>query len=150
MISAFSVCGTPEMCAERIAELMKSGINQFVVGSPIGQNVREAIDLVDKDVASAEDVDRAFCMGIGLRDPIIGPFLRIHLAGGGVERFIETLSQSYRYRWETMEAWTSIPPSAEKKMVKSVREMEMVRTKTWKKLKSGGMRCLSNSFMSWA
>jgi hypothetical protein len=29
-----------------------------------------------------------------------------------------------------METWTSIPPSAEKKMVRSVREMEIVRTKT--------------------
>lgn len=50
MINAFSVCGTPEMCAERIAELMKSGINQFVVGSPIGHNVREAIDLVSQEI----------------------------------------------------------------------------------------------------
>ena len=50
MINAFSVCGTPEMCAERIAELMKSGINQFVVGSPIGHNVREAIDLVSREI----------------------------------------------------------------------------------------------------
>lgn len=46
MISAFSVCGTPEMCIERIAELLKSGISQFVVGSPIGANVRKAINLV--------------------------------------------------------------------------------------------------------
>jgi len=46
MISAFSVCGTPDMCIERIAELLKSGISQFVVGSPIGANVREAIKLV--------------------------------------------------------------------------------------------------------
>jgi hypothetical protein len=52
------------------------------------------------------------------------------LAGRGIERFIENLSQSYRYRWETMETWTSIPPSAEKKMVRSVKEMEVVRTKT--------------------
>jgi len=46
MIEAFSVCGTPEMCVERIAVLLKSGISQFVVGSPIGSNVREAINLI--------------------------------------------------------------------------------------------------------
>jgi 5,10-methylenetetrahydromethanopterin reductase len=46
MIGAFSVCGTPDMCIERIAELLKSGISQFVVGSPIGVNVREAINLI--------------------------------------------------------------------------------------------------------
>jgi 5,10-methylenetetrahydromethanopterin reductase len=50
MINAFSVCGTPDMCTERIAELLKSGITQFVVGSPIGANIREAIDLVTHEI----------------------------------------------------------------------------------------------------
>jgi len=50
MVNVFSVCGTPEMCTERIAELLKSGITQFVVGSPIGANVREAIDLVSREI----------------------------------------------------------------------------------------------------
>jgi 5,10-methylenetetrahydromethanopterin reductase len=50
MIAAFSVCGTPDMCIERIAELLKSGISQFVVGSPIGSNVREAIDLISQKI----------------------------------------------------------------------------------------------------
>jgi len=81
-------------------------------------------------------VDKAFCMGIGLRDPIIGPFLRIHLAGSGVERFIENYSQSYRNRWETMETWTSIPPLAAKKIIKSVKEMEVVRSKSLEEITS--------------
>ena len=50
MIGAFSICGTPEMCIERIALLLKSGISQFVVGSPIGSNVREAIDLISEKI----------------------------------------------------------------------------------------------------
>jgi len=50
MISAFSVCGTPDACIERIADLLKSGISQFVVGSPIGANVREAIKLVSERI----------------------------------------------------------------------------------------------------
>jgi 5,10-methylenetetrahydromethanopterin reductase len=50
MIGAFSVCGTPDMCTERIAELLKLGISQFVVGSPIGANVREAINLVSEEI----------------------------------------------------------------------------------------------------
>jgi 5,10-methylenetetrahydromethanopterin reductase len=50
MISAFSVCGTPDTCIERIADLLKSGISQFVVGSPIGANVREAINLVNEKI----------------------------------------------------------------------------------------------------
>jgi len=65
----------------------------------------------------------------------VGPFLRIHLAGDGVERFIENYSQSYRYRWETMETWTSIPPSAAEKIVKGVKEMEMVRSRKLEEIK---------------
>jgi 3-hydroxyacyl-CoA dehydrogenase len=114
----------------KIPVLLKREVPGYIVNRFQAALLREAIDLVDKNVASAEDVDKAFCMGIGLRDPIVGPFLRIHLAGGGVERFIENFSQSYRHRWETMETWTSIPPSAAKKMVTAVREMEVIRTKT--------------------
>jgi 3-hydroxyacyl-CoA dehydrogenase len=98
--------------------------------------LREAIDLVDKGVASAEDVDKAFRVGIGLRDPLVGPFLRIHLAGGGVERFIENFSESYRHRWETMETWTSIPPSAAEKIIRGVGEMGVVREKTLGEIKN--------------
>ncbi len=50
MIEAFSVCGTPEMCIERITQLLKSGISQFVVGSPIGPNIRKAIDLISDKI----------------------------------------------------------------------------------------------------
>jgi 3-hydroxyacyl-CoA dehydrogenase len=115
--------------------LLKREVPGYIINRLQAALLREAIDLVDKDVASAEEVDKAFCMGIGLRDPIIGPLLRIHLAGNGIERFIENYSQSYRYRWETMETWTSIPPSAAKKIVKSVKEMEVVRTKKLEEIK---------------
>jgi len=97
--------------------------------------LREAIDLVDKGIATAEDVDTAFCTGIGLRDPLLGPFLRIHLAADGVERFFEHLSRSYQYRWETMETWTSIPQSAEKAVVRGVKEIEVVKKKTLEEIK---------------
>ncbi|MGD8507078.1 MAG: 5,10-methylenetetrahydromethanopterin reductase [Candidatus Bathyarchaeota archaeon] len=50
MIEAFSVCGTPDMCIERINELLKSGISQFVIGSPIGPKVKAAIDLISKKI----------------------------------------------------------------------------------------------------
>ena len=120
----------------KIPVLLKREVPGYIVNRLQAALLREAIDLVDKDVASAEDVDKAFCMGIGLRDPIIGPFLRIHLAGGGVERFIDNLSQSYSHRWKTMETWTSIPPAAVKKIVRGVREMEVVRTKTLEEIKN--------------
>jgi len=120
----------------KIPVCLKREVPGYIVNRLQAALLREAISLIDRDIACAEDVDKAFCMGIGLRDPIIGPFLRIHLTGGGVERFIENYSQSYRYRWETMETWTSIPPSAAKKMVGSVKEMEVVRTKTLEEIKN--------------
>ncbi|HYA91652.1 MAG TPA: 3-hydroxyacyl-CoA dehydrogenase NAD-binding domain-containing protein [Thermodesulfobacteriota bacterium] len=116
--------------------MLKREVPGYIVNRLQAALLREAIDLVDKGVASPEDVDKAFCTGIGLRDPIIGPFLRIHLAGNGVERFIKNYSQSYRNRWETMETWTSIPPSAAKKIIRGVEEMEAIRTKTLEEIKN--------------
>ena len=116
--------------------LLKREVPGYIVNRLQAALLREAIDLVDKGVASPEDVDKAFCTGIGLRDPIIGPFLRIHLAGNGVERFIKNYAQSYRNRWETMETWTSIPPSAANKIIRGVEEMEAIRTKTLDEIKN--------------
>jgi len=116
--------------------LLKREVPGYIVNRLQAALLRESIDLVDKGVASPEEVDKAFCTGIGLRDPIIGPFLRIHLAGNGVERFIKNYAQSYRNRWETMETWTSIPPSAAKKVIRGVEEMEAVRTKTLEEIKN--------------
>jgi 3-hydroxypropionate dehydrogenase (NADP+) len=120
----------------KIPVLLKREAPGYIVNRLQAALLREAIDLVDKNIASAEDVDKAFCMGIGLRDPIMGPFLRIHLAGSGVERFIENFSESYRNRWETMETWTSIPPSAAKAIVRGVKEMEVLRKKTLEEIKN--------------
>ncbi len=122
--------------------LLKREVPGYIVNRLQAALLRESIDLVNKGVASPEEVDKAFCMGIGLRDPIIGPFLRIHLAGNGVERFIKNYAQSYRNRWETMETWTSIPPSAAKKVISGVEEMEAVRTKTLEEIKSWRDRML--------
>jgi len=43
MIDAFSICGTPDTCFERIGELGKIGMTQFVAGSPLGPKVRQSI-----------------------------------------------------------------------------------------------------------
>jgi 5,10-methylenetetrahydromethanopterin reductase len=50
MLNAFSICGTPDMCIEKIAALKKIGISQFVVGSPIGSNVKASIDLIGEKI----------------------------------------------------------------------------------------------------
>jgi 5,10-methylenetetrahydromethanopterin reductase len=50
MIEAFSIAGTSDVCIEKINKLLKAGITQFVVGSPIGPNVRNAIDQISEQV----------------------------------------------------------------------------------------------------
>jgi len=97
--------------------------------------LREAMDLVDQGVASAEDVDKAFRLGIGVRDPIVGPLLRAHLASNGIDNFYQTYAQSYAYRFKSMANWTSIPPSTARKVAKSVLEMKIVQTRDLEEVK---------------
>ena len=51
------------------------------------------------------------------------------------EQFIENYSQSYSYRWESMETWTSIPPSAAKKVIDGAKVMDTVRSRPLEDLK---------------
>ena len=50
MIEAFSIAGTPEDCRSRADELLKTGVTQIVVGSPIGPNRENAIKLIGKQI----------------------------------------------------------------------------------------------------
>ncbi len=50
MVEAFSISGSPENCRARIDELLKTGVTQIVVGSPIGPNKESAIKLIGKKV----------------------------------------------------------------------------------------------------
>ncbi len=50
MADTFSIYGTPTQCIERVNQILKAGVTHFVVGSPIGGNVRKAIDLVVREV----------------------------------------------------------------------------------------------------
>lgn len=50
MVEAFSICGTPETCIEKVDKLLKVGVNQIVAGSPVGPNVRKAIDMIAAEV----------------------------------------------------------------------------------------------------
>lgn len=133
---------TVEVTREFMAGLGKTPVvlNREVPGYIVNRLqaalLREAIDLVDRGIASPEEVDKAFCGGTGLRDPLIGPFLKMHLTGNGIEDFMEHFAQSYRYRWETMETWTSIPPSAVEAVVKGTKEMGIVKGKSLNEIRA--------------
>lgn len=118
---------------ERIGKtpvVLKKEVSGYIVNRLQAALIREAIDLVDKGVASPEDVDTAYCRGIGLRSPLIGPFLRMHIAGEGIEDFLTNFGESYRYRWESMETWTAIPRSAFSAVVEGTAQMKTVRDKS--------------------
>jgi len=85
---------------------------------------REAVDLVHKEVASVEDVDLAVSRGPGLRWAFMGPHITYHLGGGrgGIQEFIEHIGPTFESCWSSMSSWTSIPPSALKKVVKALEE----------------------------
>ncbi|MBU4491197.1 MAG: LLM class flavin-dependent oxidoreductase [Euryarchaeota archaeon] len=48
MMDAFSICGTPSECIEKINGLIKAGVTQVVIDSPIGPDREEAIKIVGK------------------------------------------------------------------------------------------------------
>lgn len=50
MVEVFSICGTPEICINRIHNLLKVGVNQIVAGSPIGPNMRKSINRIAAEI----------------------------------------------------------------------------------------------------
>ncbi len=116
--------------------MLKKEVPGYIVNRLQSALLREAIDLVDRGVADAEQVDKAFCISAGLRGPLIGPLLRAYLAGDGMDRFIDNYSQSYRIRWESMATWTSISARTAEAAIKSVNEMKLVRTKSLEEIKT--------------
>ncbi len=65
---------------------------------------REALYLLQENVASVEDIDRAVTAGPGLRWSILGPFLTYHLGGGrgGIRHYLAHLGSSQQRRWATL------------------------------------------------
>ncbi|MEM3044575.1 MAG: 3-hydroxyacyl-CoA dehydrogenase NAD-binding domain-containing protein [Candidatus Bathyarchaeia archaeon] len=97
---------------------------------------REALDLVDRGVASLEDVEKALYAGPGIRWAFMGPSLTLHLGGGekGLEYLIEHLGEKYSEYWKDMARWVSIPDSTAEKAVKGIREIEPVKSKNFQEL----------------
>lgn len=52
MINAFSVCGTPENISSKIEKFDELGVNEFVVGSPIGKDRERSLRLLEDIINS--------------------------------------------------------------------------------------------------
>ncbi|MGI9384940.1 MAG: 3-hydroxyacyl-CoA dehydrogenase NAD-binding domain-containing protein [Methyloligellaceae bacterium] len=66
---------------------------------------REALSLLQEGIAEAEDIDRAFRFGPGLRWAVMGPFATYHLGGGqgGIRHYMEHLQPAQQRRWADMQ-----------------------------------------------
>jgi len=121
---------------------LKKEVSGYIVNRLQAAVMREAMDLVASGVASAEEVDRAFCTGMGMRDPFIGPLLRAHLAGNGIESFVEQYAESYRLRWGSMATWDTVSAQVRDRVVDSVNQMPIVRDHSLAEIKDWRDRML--------
>ena len=83
---------------------------------------REAIDLVVKEVASVEDVDKALYAGPGIRWALMGQHLIYHLGGGegGYGYFIDHIGKAFGAYWKEMATWHEISDESKKILVEGV------------------------------
>ena len=108
----------------KVPVLLKKEVPGYIANRLAAALWREAIDLVENDVASVEDVDKALCAGPGIRWALMGSHLTYHLGGGegGLERFIETIGENtFTPIWEDMKTWTSISDSTKSKLAEGIR-----------------------------
>jgi len=121
---------------------LKKEVSGYIVNRLQAAVLREAIDLVASGVASATEVDQAFCTGMGMRDPFIGPLLRAYLAGNGIENFVAEYAESYRLRWRSMATWDTIEAQVREVLINSVNEMPIVRDNSLEEVKDWRDRML--------
>jgi len=116
---------TPVVCRKEVPG--------FIVNRLQSAIYREALDLVDKGVATVEEIDEAVMRGPGLRWAFMGPFLVMHLAGGegGIEYWLEHLAKSYKIRWKSMASWSSISESAKRRTVEGIRNYKFLANRRY-------------------
>lgn len=67
---------------------------------------REALHLLNEDVATTEELDAAITLGPGLRWAFMGTFLAFHMAGGdaGMRHFMAQFGPALKLPWTRLEA----------------------------------------------
>ncbi|MGZ4430112.1 MAG: carnitine 3-dehydrogenase [Gaiellales bacterium] len=151
LLPLVEVCGgglTSPEAIRRAAEMYRSiGMAPLVVRKEIDGFVadrlmealwREALWLVNDDVATVQEVDDAIRLGAGLRWSFMGTFLTYRIAGGdaGMRHFMEQFGPALSWPWTKL---MDVPPLTEELLGKlvtqsdaqadgrSIRELEQLR-----------------------
>jgi len=109
----------------KVPVLVKKEVNGYIGNRLAAALWREAIDLVQKGVASVEDVDKALYAGPGIRWAFMGQHLIYHLGGGkeGIGHFIDHLGRTtFKSIWEDMANWNDISDAMKRMLIEGVKE----------------------------
>jgi 3-hydroxypropionate dehydrogenase (NADP+) len=109
----------------RVPVILKKEVPGFIANRISVVLWREALDLVDKGVASVEDIDKAIRAGPGIRWAIMGPFLTYHLGGGkgGIEYLMRHIGTQKNEWLKTTASWTEFPKSVTEKAITGVEKI---------------------------
>jgi 3-hydroxyacyl-CoA dehydrogenase len=129
----------------KVAVVVKKEVPGYIGNRLAAALWREAIDLVERGVATVEDVDKALYAGPGIRWALMGTHLIYQLGGGkdGIGHFIDHLGRTtFKTIWEDMATWSYITDSTKTELIDGVksemgkREMdELVRWRDDKLIK---------------
>jgi 3-hydroxypropionate dehydrogenase (NADP+) len=109
----------------KVPVLVKKEVNGYIGNRLAAALWREAIDLVQKGVATVEDVDKALYAGPGIRWAFMGQHLIYHLGGGkeGIGHFIDHLGRTtFKSIWEDMATWSYISDPMKAMLIEGVKE----------------------------
>lgn len=120
----------------KIPVVVKKEVPGFIANRLQAALWREALSLINKGVASVEDIDRAVWAGPGARWAIMGPFLTFHLGGGlgGLKYHIDTVQEGFREYWKSMDDWKEIPYHAVRRAIEGVEDLPIVKEKTYQEM----------------
>ena len=86
--------------------VVRHEIDGFIADRLLEALWREALHLVNDDVATVDEIDRAVCMGPGLRWAFMGSFLTYRLGGGeaGMRHFMAQFGPALKLPWTKLVA----------------------------------------------
>ncbi len=110
---------------DRVPVVLKKEAPGFIANRISVALWREALDIVNRGIASVEDVDKAVMAGPGIRWAMMGPYLTYHLGGGegGIEYLMDHIGVKKQEWLKDMANWTEFPEGVKDKAVQGVDEL---------------------------